>query len=300
MTGHKVIGAITAAVLVTCSMNAQTAVSPDGIYDHIRPDVVYGHRDGMALIYDAFIAAEPNGAGVVWIVSGAWISPWVDPAKHLSSLAALLNEGFSVFAVYHASAPRFTVPEAVSDARAALRHIQARATNYGIDPGRLGVWGGSTGGHMSLMLGLDPEGVPASPASDGVSWGPHYRATDSDARVAAVVADYPIVDLRGQVGPHSWSPALDFSAEEAASVSPIAFVSTDDPPTLLIHGAADEVVSLADSQTLASAFEKTGVPHDVLVIEGGDHGFSIPAHREEADRAIVAWFKRHLSTAATP
>ncbi len=285
MRARTYVGAGLATALVVCSANA---------YAEIRADVIYGHKDGMALVYDVFEPAVSNGAGVVRMVSGGWFSVWVDPAERMSSFEPLLAEGFTVFAVHHGSAPRFKVPDAVSDVRAALRHIRAHATDYGVDADRLGVWGGSAGGHLSLMLGLDSEGVPASAAKDRPRLGPHYRASNVDADVAAVVAYYPPVDLRERVGPNERFPALDFGADQAAAISPLLFVTADDPPTLLIHGDEDELVPLADSEVLTAAFKKIGVNHELLVIQGGDHGFRNPDHRAEATVAMVAWFKRHL------
>jgi acetyl esterase/lipase len=258
--------------------------------------VVYGHKDGVALVYDVIHPDEPSGAGVVYMVSGGWFSVWQPPERRLAQFQGLLDAGFTVFAVHHASAPRYKVPEAVSDVRAAVRHIQANAESYGVDAGRLGVWGGSAGGHLSLMLGLNPEAPPLSAPAEGRGsmLGPHYLYAEDPAPLAAVVAYYPPVDLRPLAGPNERFPALDFPAEQAAGISPILFVSDDDPPVLLIHGDADELVPIRNSEALTAEFEKVGVAHDFIVIEGGDHGFRNPADRSAAYQAMVAWFKAHL------
>ena len=131
----------------------------------------------------------------------------------LPQFQPLLDAGFAVFAVHHGSAPLFKVPDAVSDVRAAVRHIHDHATDYGVDRIAFGVWGGSAGGHLSLMLGLDSEGQPASAGGDGrtVRSGPRYASgTDADASIAAVVAYYPPVDLRPRVGPSERLPGPEF------------------------------------------------------------------------------------------
>ena len=227
---------------------------------------------------------------------------WQEPTKREAQFAALLAEGFTVFAVHHGSAPRFKVPDAVSDVRAAVRHIRANADGYGVDADRLGVWGGSAGGHLSLMLGLDAEAVPDMPSGEGGArfLAPQYLVEDgSDGSLAAVVAYFPPVDLRTRVGPSERFPALDFSTEAAAAISPILFVTENDPPVLLIHGDADDLVPLADSEILSAKLSEIGVTHELLVIEGGDHGFRNPEHRGEARRAMVAWFKEYLGTTTT-
>jgi len=261
----------------------------------ISDDVIYGHKDGMALTYDVFTPEKANGAGVVYMVSGGWFSVWREPAEQMAWFGPLLDEGFTVFAVRHGSAPRFKVPDAVSDVRAAVRHIRHHAASYGVDPNRLGVWGGSAGGHLSLMLGLDPENGPASAGEVPRQITPKYAVdAGEDGRLAAVVAFYPPVDLRTRVGPSERFPALDFPKDRAAAISPILFVNAGDPPTLLVHGDADELVPLADSEIMNAALEKAGVTHDLLVIEGGVHGFRDPERRARAMRAMVDWFKKYL------
>lgn len=282
--------------IVVVVVGASAAASAADSQVAIRADVVYGHKEGTALFYDVFTPADANGAGIVFMVSGGWYSVWQPPAARIESFDAHLNAGFTVFAVHHASAPRFKVPEAVSDVRGAIRHIKLHASEFGVDPDRLGVAGGSAGGHLALMLGLSPEVVPDPPSGQGNrSLGPFYEApADTDATVAVVVAYFPPTDLRSMVGPNDRFPALDFPSDGAAAISPILFVTPDDPPVKLIHGDADELVALEHSERLVAEMARLGVPHDLLVIEGGDHGFRDPGHAAEAMAASLAWFRRYL------
>src|SRR6476659_590859 len=71
-------------------------------------DVIYGHRDGMALTYDVFKPVKKaNGALVVNIVSAGWNSSWAPPEERPARYQALIDKGFTVVALYHSSAPRF-------------------------------------------------------------------------------------------------------------------------------------------------------------------------------------------------
>src|SRR5436190_4533958 len=83
----------------------------------IEPDVIYGRKDGMALTLDVVRPAKANGAGVLWIQSGGWYSNWTDPKVWPTSAKHFLDRGYTVFIVRHASAPKYTVPEAVEDVR---------------------------------------------------------------------------------------------------------------------------------------------------------------------------------------
>lgn len=250
-------------------------------------DVVYGHKDGMALFYDVLHPTSPsNGAGVIYMVSGGWFSRWQEPERRLDSFADLLAAGYTVFAVHHGSAPRYFVPEAYQDVSRAVRHIRLHADNYNVDANRLGVTGGSAGGHLSLMIGGDSDaGKPD--AED-----PVMRVSNS---VAAVVAYYPPVDIRPMAGrSNERFPALNFDPEGAAAISPILFVSPDDPPSLLLHGTADTLVPMSNSEKIHAAFKQANVETDMIIYEGGDHGFRNPEHRKAAAAARLQWFNKYL------
>ena len=251
----------------------------------ITPDVVYGHKDGLAMTFDVYTPAAPNGAGVLFMVSGGWVSTWVAPETLVRRFEPLLAKGFTVFSVRHGSSPRYKVPDASADVERAVRFVKLNASTFGVDAARLGAYGGSAGGHLSLMLGLDPDaGNPQ--ARDAVLRAP--------SGVAAVVAYFPPVDLRGWAGPSERFPALDFPSALAPSVSPIDFVSGDDPPVLLIHGDADKLVPIAHSERMRTALTGAGATVEFVTIPGGDHGFTNPAHSQRAMELTVGWFERHL------
>jgi acetyl esterase/lipase len=251
----------------------------------IHRDVIYGHHDGMANVYDVIKPANANGSAVLYMVSGGWVSRWAAPETRVNQFKPLLDKGITVIPVHHGSAPRFKVPEAHADVKRALRHVSLNASSYGIDAKRLGVFGGSAGGHLSLMLGLNgDDGDPA--ATDPVLRGP--------SRIKAVVAYYPPVDLRRMTGPSDRFPALDFPNDQAAGISPILFVDAKDPATLIVHGDADELVPLASGQSIHDALKAASVKTNMVIIKGGDHGFSEPTHRAEAYAAMASWFAENL------
>ena len=277
---------IVAAALPT-RVASQQGATTSGDDLQITPDVVYGHKDGMALTFDVLRPANAHGGAVLYMVSGGWVSRWGPPQRLAGrSFSGLLEKGLTVIAVRHGSAPRYKVPEAEADVRRALRFVRLHAAGLGVDADRLGVFGGSAGGHLSLMLGLgSDEGEQDS--SDEVLRTP--------ARVAAVVAYYPPVDLRPIVGPSERFPALDFPREQAASISPILFVTPDDPPILLIHGDADTLVPISASEVMFAALQAEDVESEFITIAGGDHGFRNRDHRDRAQAAMVAWFDGHLA-----
>jgi acetyl esterase/lipase len=261
----------------------------------VVPDVVYGHKDGLAMTFDVLTPrTTPNGAGVLFMVSGGWVSAWSPPEQVAQRFEGLLERGFTVFVVRHGSSPRYFVPEIVEDVRRATRFIRANADRWAVDPDRLGAFGGSAGGHLALMLGTaSDEGNPSAPEA----------LMRQSSRIASVVAYYPPVDLRGMArganppapadGQPTRFPALNFDRDRAASVSPLLFVTPDDAPTLLIHGDADELVNLSHSEIIFAEFEKNGVMSELIVLPGAAHGFR-GEDAVRASEAMVEWFERTL------
>src|SRR5205085_619858 len=95
-----------------------------------------------------------NGAAVIWAVSGGWLSSHDAIAPFFPIAAAeFARRGYTVFAVVHGSQPKFAIPEVLEDMHRAVRFIRSRAEQYKIDSDRIGITGGSAGGHLSLMQG---------------------------------------------------------------------------------------------------------------------------------------------------
>lgn len=271
-------------------------------------DVIYGRKHGTALTMDVFKPEVPNGLGAIFVVSGGWFSahqaiamPFVEP---------LTNRGYTVFAVVHGSQPKFTIPEILEDMHRAVRFIRHHAKDYAIDPDRIGIYGGSAGGHLSLMQGTaGTAGNPAAP--DPVD--------RESSRVQAVAAFFPPTDflnygkegenalgvgtLKNFFAPfdfHEYDPTRNafVPIEDQAKreeighdISPVYQVSDDDAPTLLIHGDADLLVPIQQSQLIVEAFKEAGVPVELVVKEGGNHGW--PDLPKDLER-FPDWFDQHL------
>ncbi len=266
----------------------------------IRPDVIYSHKAGMALTYDVVRPTRnPNGAAVLFMVSGGWVSIWAPPEsvvrpeqKNLNLFEKIVDRGYTLILVRHGSSPWFKVPEAIADVRLAIRHIRKHASDYQIDPDRIGVCGGSAGGHLALALGtMGDDGDPDAAV----------ELEKTSSRVQAVVAWFPPTDLRTYVNHETLSksfPALVFPDDQAADASPLLSVNRHTPPTLLVHGDKDELVPLFHSEKFHEAMQKAAAKCELIVMKGAAHGF--PGEQgQQAEKSLVDWFDAHLKT-STP
>jgi len=277
-----------ALILTVCAV-AQVMAQAE-----IVPDVVYGHKDGLAMTFDVIKPkANANGAAVIFMVSGGWVSNYNPPQQTATRFKDLLDKGFTLIAVRHGGSPKYLIPEIVSDVRRAVRFIRHNAKQWGVDPNRLGVFGGSAGGHLALVLGTASDNGDPNAKEDFMK--------ESD-RVASVVAYFPPVDLRPLArglnpqptgGTLDRFPALNFEKEKAPDYSPIVHVSPDDPPTLLIHGDKDKLVPVNNSKVIHEAFQKNNVKTQLIIIEGAEHGFR-GEDAKRAGAAMALWFEQTL------
>jgi acetyl esterase/lipase len=301
----------TAWVLAAGLLFVASAAQAAETYSRER-DVIYGRKYGTALTMDVFKPAEPNGAGVIICISGGWVSKHENINPMFA--AELLKRGFTVFAVVHGSQPKFTIPECVADINRAVRYIRTHAEDFGIDGNRLGISGASAGGHLSLMLGC--AGCQGDPKADD----PVDRASSC---VQAVACFFPPTDFLnyGKEGVkslgiepnHQFKAPFDFREQDPTTklfmpvnlergekickeMSPIYHVNEGDAPTLILHGDADTLVPLQQSEIIVEKFKAAGVPVELIVKKGAGHGIW-PSMLTTDFATIAAWFEQYLKPA---
>lgn len=268
----------------------------------VESNLVYGMYSGLALLMDAYRPKKPNGYGVLFISGSGWRAPLEWNAQALKNggqqkvyVPPLTAAGYTVFAINHRAQPRFLYPAAVEDARRAVRYIRHRAADFGIDATRLGAVGGSSGGHLVSMLGVQ-DGAGQMDSEDEVE--------RLSARVQCVVARAAPLDflLRGQTMSFldmDYPAAGDTSSEayqRYVEASPISYVSANSPPFLLLHGDADETVHINQSEAMEKALKKAGVPVKFIRVAGGGHGptFGNPENAPDYIGEMVMWLDHYL------
>lgn len=238
-------------------------------------DVIYGHKDGMAMVYDVAVPSDnANGAGIIFVISGGFFSA-IESQQMIAPVAKpMLDAGFTIFYLRHPSTPKYLAPEIYAALQLGRDHILTNAEDFGVAPTKIGTLGMSTGGLLALLLAVDQPG-------------------DARSRPATTVAYMPITDIRPHVGNVRATPSLGFDPALAPALSPIDFASADDPPILFIHGSLDQVVSPEDSKNMYEKLRMLGVETQLLSVEAG-HELFTGNEKELADSAALEWFTSKL------
>jgi acetyl esterase/lipase len=264
-----------------------------------QEDVVYGETHGVGLLMDVFTpTGMRNGVGVVDVVSGAWHSDRGKLRDHERAgiYDVLCARGYTVFGIRPGSVTKYTGNEMLAHIKLGIRFVKAHAAQYGINPDRLGLTGASAGAHLACLTAVTAEDGYANSKS------PLNRFS---TRVRAAAVFFPptdFLDYGGREPNLKLIGRLFFSGgvtnqsdedvkEQARLLSPARQVTADAPPFLFIHGDADPMVPLQQSETMIAALKQAGVSAELVVKKGGGHPW--PTIREEVV-VLADWFDAHL------
>ncbi len=275
-------------------------------------DVIYGRKDGMLLTMDVLKPPRPNGASVIWAVSGGFRSSH----RHIAGkgfehrMQPFLKRGYTVLAVLHGSAPKYEMREITADFRLAVRFIRHHAKDFGIDPNRIGISGASAGASLALLMGT--QGGPGDPKAED----PVDRES---SRVQAVACFYPGTDWVNFLGegvdcleisqrrgliegfrfreydPKRKEHVLITDPERVRKIlwdySPVNWATPESAPALMIHGEKDEMPP-THSTRMAEKLRAVGVPAEVIIKKGEGHGWS---NQGEDMEHLADWHDRYLT-----
>jgi acetyl esterase/lipase len=217
---------------------------------------------------------------VILIHGGAWESGSKDRCPGMG----FAQDGYVVASINYRLSDVATFPAQIFDCKAAVRFLRAHATEYHIDPARVGVWGGSAGGHLAALLGTSG-GVKELEGDLGNA--------DQSSKVQAVCDWYGPADLfaLGNKPGEPRDPVVKLLGgqpikmkDKCISACPITHVTADDPPFLIMHGDKDNVVSPHQSELLVEALNKAGVPCTYTVVKGASHGFRAQAQVDQVHK----------------
>ncbi len=228
--------------------------------EDLRLDVWYPHRLNKEL---------PT---LVYFHGGGWV--FGEKEYAVPHFLPFLEKGWKVVNVEYRMAKSSPAPAAVEDTRCALRWVIQNADLYKFDRSKIVLMGHSAGGHLSLITGMLPDGTPLD---NNCFISKENGALD--LKVAAIINWYGITDVYDLLEGENtrqftkiWLGSQPNAKEIAESVSPLSYVSKDDPPTISIHGDNDDVVPFSHSTRLRDALNQAGVSNQLHTVKGGKHG----------------------------
>lgn len=222
--------------------------------------------------------ASDQRAVTLWIHGGGWKSG--TPDLMFPHCRYFASRGAIAISVAYRLAPDggpVTVHDSLDDCRTAIRHLRSHARELGIDPSKIAVLGDSSGGHLAAALGTLPSGDAAGPSSV------------PDAMVLCNAAlDLTAISWLKDL-PGTPAGAAGTAAARLQALSPLRAVGKSTPPTLLLHGTADQVVPHAQSASFQKAMLAAGRPCQLVSLEGTGHAFLLPGYGKPAEivRALV-------------
>ncbi len=228
---------------------------------------------------------------IVWVHGGAWLGG----SKVSCPALRFVNQGYAVASINYRLSQHAIFPAQIEDCKAAIRWLRANAAQYYYDPNRIGVWGASAGGHLVALLGttgnvkefdVGPNvGVSSRVQAVCDFFGPtdFTKMSSFPSTMKHDAPDSPESKLIG--GP------IQENKDKVQRANPIAYVTRDDPPFLIVHGDKDPLVPHNQSEILLDALKKAGVEATLYTVPGGGHGgFKDP----QVDILVSQFFERHL------
>ncbi len=264
---------------IICSAGC-AAYGPARAGEKIHRNVRFASPQGHDLHMDLYVPKNVGPAPVVtWIFGGSWR---IGSKGYHVNMRDLPRYGIAVAAIQYRLSGTAKYPAQLEDCRAALRWLRAHGGAYGIDPGRIGLSGESSGGHLAALLGT-MEGAPAIravcalyPPTDLVSLGRRYAGPEKPSGIERLLG-----------GPIEQKLAL------AAAASPVTHVRPGAPPFLLIHGDRDELVPLAQSRELHRHLRQSGVESRLVIVPGKPHWFLL---EERQLMEVARFFQNHFGS----
>jgi acetyl esterase len=230
---------------------------------------VDGH-DLKIWVFNPTITSKTNAPAMLFFFGGGWNSG--SPTQFVKYCERLSERGMvGIVADYRVKSRQgVQAKTCVEDALDALRYIAANATTLGIDSDRIGVGGGSAGGHLAASLGTIHASDPAAPKAMALFNPATILAPISDDLSDAPIGELAKMNARYQAKEEQLRARIGL---EPVELSPFHHVASNSPPAIIFHGTNDKTVPYESAKLFASQLRKNGVFVDLKTYDGAGHGF---------------------------
>ena len=276
--------------LLTLTIHAADAFRIEKDIAYLAPD-----RKEKADLY--LPTNNPSGArrpAVVIIHGGGWTGGDKGAAREINIGTNLALRGYVglsinyVLASTNQAVSKATWPQNLHDCMTAVRWLRKNAERLQVNPERIGVIGGSAGGHLAAMLAVTGE-------KDGLD--PKGPYGEFSCRVQCAVDLYGPADLSGHRDISMLGKSRADALELYRAASPVTYVDKHDPPILILHGTADKTVDIAQSKLFAERLKAVGARHELVIVEGAPHTFHLQPKQADLRPKVLGFFDQHLKAA---
>lgn len=284
-TMKKILLYITIIAFVT---SCKKTTDDNGLPEQVLKDVVYASTNALQNM-DVYLPANRSTATtypIILVHGGSWSGgDKTDFDADIASIKAALNN-YAVFNINYrlANGTSVLVQQQIDDINAAINFIDTKANEYQINTSKIGIVGASAGAHLSLLKAYKyntDNKIKAvvdlfGPTNMEWMYNNHPMPTFSQPIIQNVIGFTPTTN-----------PTAYFNA------SPINFVSSSVPPTIIFHGTADLVVPISESNQLQTALATAGVNYKYYTYIGESHGWT-GTNLTDTHNKIIAFIKKYV------
>lgn len=249
-------------------------------------DLTYCTINGTPLQLDLYLPnnTDPPYQVLVYVHGGSFTSGDKRKGSGIIDIPVMTAHGYAVAALNYRLMPENPFPAEVIDTKCAIRYLRAHASEYQIKTKKIGIWGGSAGGHLAAMVGLT-NGDTAFEVGEYL---------DQSSRVDAVVEMFGPTNL---VDHFNWFQRWllrrafgtdDPSSDFLHSSSPVYKVTSAAPPFLILHGEQDSAVPVTQAQELHKEFINADATSTLVIVKNANHNFKPTGGPIEPSRTEIS------------
>ena len=266
----------------------------------VERDVTYCNAGAVALKMDVYYPLKVMNSPApvaVDVHGGSWSGGDKRNSETMTDIPELLKRGYLVAAVNYRLAPEYKFPAQIQDVKCAVRYLRAQATQYNLDPKRIGAWGCSAGGNLAALLGL----------TDGIAefeGNGDYREQSSSVQAVVAMSAPADFTLTSYNSTHERVFLHVFGATSNTDpillhFSPVTYVSKNASPFFILGGDLDETVPQQQSEELARRLIQSGGKANLQIVKNAHHCMPdtsppMEPSRETITRMIANFFDQEM------